>query len=117
MKKENLDMVKKTDGGKEDISTAATTWLLCRGKTINHTGPCSSCQNKDPSIQLQCGHAFHRLCVVLALEGSQECSICRAIDFGRTHIYCEKCFTWYHQSDLTNVKERLKSIQLCPQCM
>ena len=86
-------------------------------EALNPQDICSVCLENNPSLQLQCGHVYHRSCIIACLQRKRECVLCRTSDFNMAHVYCEQCRMAYYETTLLNHMESLQlSRQLCEGC-
>ena len=72
---------------------------------------------KNPCVELQCGHYFHRHCVADSILQKEECPVCRSEHFNRIKVFCEKCFEWYYEDSLLDVATSLPEKKpICATC-
>ena len=63
---------------------------------------CSICLEPGLSLELECGHSFHRKCIVESVKRKKECSLCKADAIDNIKVYCEGCLKRYIKTNLIN---------------
>ena len=45
----------------------------------NLNNECAICLDDEPSLELECGHIYHRKCIVECMRRKRECVLCRSM--------------------------------------
>ena len=75
------------------IANMSDTVLGSKWKTftvppIHFQNNCAFCQQNRISLQLECGHIYHRRCFILWIKRIEECPICQSTNIYNARIYC-----------------------------
>ena len=77
------------------------------------TDNCGICNSSEVSLELSCGHRYHKKCMRQYMTSKKQCMVCNSTDFDNVKMYCDQCMKSYYETNLTAIGYEK---QICDGC-